>query len=80
MLKKKFGPKREEIRRSCTKLHNEELHNLNSSPNEIRSFKSRRMKWVLMGRREINVHRLLVGGLERKGRIGRSRRRRKYNI
>jgi hypothetical protein len=37
-LRKKFGPKRDEVTRNLRKLHNEELHNLYSSPNIIHSF------------------------------------------
>jgi hypothetical protein len=39
-------PKRDEVTGELRKLHNEELHNLFSSPNIIRQIKSRRMKWV----------------------------------
>jgi hypothetical protein len=38
-----FGPKREEDG-PCRKLHNDELHNLYSSPNIVRVIKSRRMR------------------------------------
>jgi hypothetical protein len=40
-----FGPKRNEII-GWRKLHEEELHNLYSSPNIIRMIKSRRMRWT----------------------------------
>jgi hypothetical protein len=40
-----FGPKREEDG-SWRKLHNDELHNLYSSPNIVRVIKSRRMRWA----------------------------------
>jgi hypothetical protein len=40
-----FGPKREEDG-SWRKLHNDELHNLYSSPNIVRVIKLRRMKWM----------------------------------
>jgi hypothetical protein len=43
VLRKKFGPKREEDG-SWRKLHNDELHNLYSSPNIVRVIKSRRMR------------------------------------
>jgi hypothetical protein len=45
VLRKIFGLKREEDG-SRRKIHNDELHNLYSSPNIIRVLKSRRMRWV----------------------------------
>jgi hypothetical protein len=42
VLRRIFGPKRDEVAGDWRKLHNEELHNLNSSPNIIRMIKSRR--------------------------------------
>jgi hypothetical protein len=39
-----FGPKRDEVRGSWRNLHNEELHNLYSSPGMIKIIKSRRMR------------------------------------
>jgi hypothetical protein len=41
-----FGPKRDEVTREQRKLHNEEPHNLYSSPDIIRQIKSRRMRWA----------------------------------
>jgi hypothetical protein len=46
LLRRIFGPKRDEVTGGWRKLHNEELHNLNSSPSIIRMIKSRRMKWA----------------------------------
>jgi acyl-coenzyme A synthetase/AMP-(fatty) acid ligase len=43
MLRRIFGPKREEVTRGWRKLHKEELRNLYSSPSVIRMIKSRRM-------------------------------------
>jgi hypothetical protein len=43
-LRRIFGPKRVEVTRGWRKLHNEELHNLYSSPNIIRMIRSRRMR------------------------------------
>jgi hypothetical protein len=39
-----FGPKRDDVTGDWRKLHNEELHNLYSSPNIIRIIKSRKMR------------------------------------
>jgi hypothetical protein len=44
VLRRVFGPKRDEVTGDWRKLHNEELHNLDSSPNIIRMIKSRRMR------------------------------------
>jgi hypothetical protein len=59
-------------------LHNEELHNLYSSPDIIRQIKSRRMRWAghvaRMGEGR-NVYRVLVGKPEGKRPLGRPRRR-----
>jgi hypothetical protein len=41
-----FGPKRDEVTGEWNKLHTEELHDLNSSPNIMRVIKSRRMRWA----------------------------------
>jgi hypothetical protein len=45
VLRRIFGPKRDEVT-GWRKLHNEELHNLYSSPSIIRMIKSRRMRWA----------------------------------
>jgi hypothetical protein len=45
ILKKIFGPKRDEVIGGWRKLHNEELHNLYCSPSIIRIIKSRMMRW-----------------------------------
>jgi hypothetical protein len=72
-----FGPKREGLTGGWRKLHNEELHNLYSSPSIIRFIKSRRMRWAgqvaRMGEKS-NVYRLLVGKPEGKRPLGRPRR------
>jgi hypothetical protein len=41
-----FGPKRDDVTGHWRKLHNEDLHNLYSSPNIIGMIKSRRMRWT----------------------------------
>jgi sorting nexin-29 len=46
VLRRIFGPKKDEVTGEWRKLHNEKLHILYSSPNIIRQIKSRRMRWV----------------------------------
>jgi hypothetical protein len=46
VLRRIFGPKRDEVTGEWRKLPNEELHDLYSSPNIIRIIKSRRMRWA----------------------------------
>jgi hypothetical protein len=48
VLRRIFGSKRDEVTGVWRKLHNEELHNLYSSPSIITMAKSRRMKWAGM--------------------------------
>jgi hypothetical protein len=63
VLRKTFGPKREE-NGSWRKLHNDELHNLYSSPNVVRMIKATRLRWAghvaRMGEGR-GVYRVLVG-------------------
>jgi hypothetical protein len=77
VLRRIFGPKREEDG-SWRKLHNDELHNLYSSPNIVRVIKSRRMRWAghvaRMGEGRI-IYRVLVGRPERKIPLGNPRRK-----
>ena len=46
VLRRVFGPKRDEVTGEWRKLHNEEISDLNSLPNIVRVVKSRRMRWV----------------------------------
>jgi len=46
VLRKVFGPKRDEVTGEWRKLHNEELNDLYSLPNIVRVVKSRRMRWA----------------------------------
>jgi hypothetical protein len=74
VLRSIFGPKRDEVMTEWRKLHNEELHNLYSSPDIIRQIKSRRMRWVghvaCMGENR-KVYKVSVGKLEGKRPLGR---------
>jgi hypothetical protein len=64
VLRRKFGPKRDEVTGGWRKLHNEKLHNLYSPPSIIIIIKTRRMRWAAhvarMGKKR-NAYRLLVG-------------------
>jgi hypothetical protein len=59
LLRRIFGPKRDEVMGDWRKLHSEELHNLYSSPNIIRTINSRRMRCAghvaRMGRRGMHI-------------------------
>jgi hypothetical protein len=59
VLRRIFGPKRNEVTERWRKLRNEELHNLYSVPSVIRTIKSRRMGWLgyvaQMGRRGTRI-------------------------
>jgi hypothetical protein len=78
VLRTILGSRREEVTGDWWKLHNEELHNLYSSPNIIRRIKSRRMRWAghvaRMGETR-NAYRILVGRPEGKRPLGRPRSR-----
>jgi hypothetical protein len=82
VLRRIFGPKRDEVTGEWRKLHNEELNDLYSSPNIVRVIKSRRMRWAghvaRMGE-ERGVYRVLVGKSEGKRPLGRPRRRWEHN-
>ena len=83
VLRRIFGPKRDEVTGGWRKLHNEELKVLYSSLNIVRMIKSRRMSWagyvVRMGEGR-GVYRVLVGKPEGKRPLGRPRRRWEDNI
>jgi len=83
VLRRVFGPKRNEVTEERRKLHGEELSDLYSLPNIVRVAKSRRMKLAghvaRMGEGR-GVHRVLVGKPEGKRPLGRPRRRWEDNI
>jgi hypothetical protein len=83
VLRRIFGPKREEVTGGWRKLHNEELRDLYSSPSIIRIIKSRRVTWAGHVARMVekrNAYRLLVGKPEGERPLGRPRRRWVDNI
>jgi len=83
VLRRIFGPRRDEKTGEWRRLHNEELNDLYSSPNVVRVIKSRRMGWAghvaHMGE-DRGVYRFFVGKPEGKRPMGRPRRRRVDNI
>jgi hypothetical protein len=83
VLRRIFGPKRDEVTGEWRKLHNAELNGLYSLPNIVRVIKSRRMRWAgdvaSMGEGR-GVHRVLVGKLEGKRPLGRPSRRWEDNV
>jgi len=83
VLRKVFGPKRDEVTGEWRKLHSEEFSDLYSLPNIVQVVKSRRMRWAghvaRMGKGR-GVHRVLVGKPEGKRPLGRPRRRWEDNI
>jgi hypothetical protein len=56
VLRRIFGPKKDEVTKEWRKLHNEELNDLYCSPNSVRVIQSRKIRWaghvVRMGRGE----------------------------
>ena len=46
MLRRIFGPRKDEVMGEWRRLHNEELNDLYSSPNNVRVVKSRRKRWA----------------------------------
>jgi hypothetical protein len=75
VLRRIFGPKRDEVTGEWRRLHNKELYALYSSPNNIRVITSRRLRWAglvaRMGERR-GAYRVLVGKPEGKRPLGRT--------
>ena len=83
MLRRIFGPKRDEVTGEWRELHNELLNDLHSSPKLVWLIKSTRMRWVGQVARMVErrgVYRVVVGKPERKRPLGRPRRRWEDNI
>jgi hypothetical protein len=82
VLRRIFGPKRDEVTGEWRRLHNEELYAV-YSPHIIRVIKSRRLRWAghvtRTGERR-GAYRALVGKLEGRRPLGRPRRRWEDNI
>ena len=73
MLRRIFGPRREEVTVEWRRLHNEELNDLYLSPNIVQVKKSKRMRWAghvaRMGEERV-VYSVLVGKPEGKRPLG----------
>jgi hypothetical protein len=83
VLRRIFGPKRDEVIVEWRKLHNEKLNDLHSSPSILRVIKSKIMRWVghvaRMGESRA-VYSVLVGKPEERRPLGKPRLRREDNI
>ena len=89
VLRRIFGPKRDEVTGEWRKPHHEKLNDLYPSPNTVWVIKSRRMRWVghvvCLGERRgiyiyIYIYMILVGKPEGKRPLGRPRHRWEDNI
>ena len=83
VLRRIFGPKRDDVTKEWRKLHNKELNDLYSAPNIVRAIKSRRMRLAghvaRMGERR-GIYRVLVRKPEGRRPLGRLRHRWENNI
>jgi hypothetical protein len=83
VLRRIFGPKREEVTGEWRRLHKEELNDLYSSANIIRVIKSRRMRWAEHVARmweKRGAYSILVGRSEGRRPLGRPGRKWEDNI
>jgi len=83
VLRRIFGPRRDEVMGEWRRMHNKELNDLYPSPNIVWVIKSRRMRWAghvaSMGEERV-VYRVLVGKPEGRRPLGRPRHRWVDNI
>jgi hypothetical protein len=83
VLRRIFGPKRDEVTGEWRKLHSEEINDLYPSPNICRVIKTRKMRWAelvaLMRERRVGCS-FLVGKSKAKRKLGKSRRTMEDNI
>jgi len=83
VLRRIFGPLRDEVAGEWRRLHKQELNDLYSSPNIVRVIKSRGIRWAghleRLGEERV-VYRVLVGRPDGKSPLGRPRRRWVDNI
>jgi len=83
VLRRIFGPRKDEVMGEWRRLHNEELNDLYSSPNIVQVTISRRMRWVghvaRMGERR-GIYWFLVGEPMRKRPLGRPRHKWEDNV
>lgn len=83
VLRKIYGPKRDEMTGEWRRLHNEELHGLYDSPDVVKIMKSKRLRWaghVARMREKRRLYSILVGRPDGKRPLGRPRRRWEDNI
>jgi len=83
VLRRIFGPMRDEVTVEWRKLHKEELNDVYSSPNIVWVIRSRKMRWAGHAARAVErrvVYSVFVGKPERKRPLGRLRRRCEDNI
>jgi hypothetical protein len=82
VLRRIFGPKREEVTGEWRRLHNKELYATYSSPSNVPVIKQKIMRWaeLIAHMRERTVYRNFVGRSEERIPHGRTMRRWKHNI
>jgi hypothetical protein len=83
VLRRNFGPGRDEVMGGWRKLHSGEIRNMYTSLNIIRMIKSRRVRWerhVESITEMRNTYKILLGECEGKRATGRHRHRWAYNI